>query len=122
MAGAYRNCPQCGTPFQYAVEHVKGEWVELEEPWECTKCNSLIVIDSEKPGLKVVEKERAMDIKGCPILMSRSDMPTQSFWEDSGCAEGILEARVEWYKQNVGCQKDKCEWYGHGCPAHPVVE
>lgn len=25
------------------------------------------------------------------------------------------------YRESAQCMREKCEWYGHGCPAYPEV-
>ena len=63
-----------------------------------------------------------MELKWCPILAAGNPIRDLSYFEEAACAEGILEARIEHYQRLAGCQKERCEWYENGCPAHPIKQ
>ena len=48
--------------------------------------------------------------KWCPILTA-GHVPRRELAEDDTAKEVIMGM--------VGCLKELCEWYEHGCPAHP---
>lgn len=63
-----------------------------------------------------------MSDKICPILQAGRMMggiSTISYSSVRG--EVNLQAHMT-YDQTSFCLKEECEWFEHGCPAHPVTE
>jgi hypothetical protein len=58
-------------------------------------------------------------MKECPILKAGA-MLTWVSTRGGGSVQGDSQFSACISTKDCQCIKDKCEWYQHGCPAHPM--
>ena len=48
MTSGYMECPKCHKDAVQGSDYVNGVWTQIPEPWTCSNCGEIVVVDKQK--------------------------------------------------------------------------